>query len=203
VACQMRLGEICQLKAAMGRCLEPCESTDWNRVSFSSRKRQPNETVREFGNALRQLISKAYPSVDNATRDLLARDHFVAHIGCADTRIHLRSVKPATLEGAINLASELELIRSLERNSALPNVKVCGVVNDSVGPARDGQMQALMGMVEGLRQEVKTLQSTVKILQDQVTMNSFSLPSHQADYDTNRRDARTLKTDSSRIDPQN
>lgn len=60
-----------------------------------------------------------------------------------------------------------------------------------------------MGMVEGLRQEVKTLQSTVKILQDQVTMNWFSLPSHQADYTINRRDARTLKTDSARVDSQN
>ncbi len=24
------------LKDAMGKCLEPCESADWNRVSFSS-----------------------------------------------------------------------------------------------------------------------------------------------------------------------
>lgn len=191
-----------QLKAAMGKCFEPCESTDWNRVSFSSRKRQPNETVREFGNALRRLISKAYPSVDGVTRDLLARDHFIAHIGCADTRIHLRSVKPATLEGAINLASELELIRNLERNTALPNAKVCGVVNENVGPARDGQIQALVGMVEGLRHEVKALQSTVKNLQDHVTMNSSSL-SPQFDYVINRRDPKNLKSDSSRIDSQN
>lgn len=190
-----------QLKVAMGKCLEPCESTDWNRVSFSSRKRQPNETVREFGNALRRLISKAYPAVDGATRDLLARDHFIAHIGCADTRIHLRSVKPVTLEGAINMASELELIRNLERNTALPNAKVCGVVNENVGPARDGQIQAVVGMLEGLRQEVKTLQSTVKMLQNQVTMNSSSLSS-QFDH-MNRRDTKNLKSDSLQLGPQN
>lgn len=77
------------------------------------------------------------------------------------------------------------------------------MVNDNVGPARDGQIQSLMGMVEGLRQEVKTLQSTVKILLDQVTGNSFAPLSHQTDYAINRREARTFKTDSARIDSQN
>lgn len=189
-----------QLKAAMGKCLEPCESTDWNRVSFSSRKRQPTETVREFGNALRRLIFKAYPSVDSTTRDLLARDHFIAHIGSADTRIHLRSVKPATLEGAINLASELELIRDLERSVAPPNAKVFGVVNENVGAAKEAQIQVLVTMVEGLRQEVKNLQTTVKILQD-LTLNT-NRSSQQLDT-VNRRDIRTSKMDSARMDFQN
>ncbi len=85
------------LKDAMCKCLEPCESADWNRVSFSSRRRLPNETAREFGNALKRLIYKAYPSVDAATQVLLALDHFVAHVGSGDMRIHLRSAKPQNL----------------------------------------------------------------------------------------------------------
>lgn len=60
-----------QLKSAMGKCLETCESANWNQVSFSSRKRQPTETEQEFGNFRRHLIMKAYPSVESTTTDLL------------------------------------------------------------------------------------------------------------------------------------
>uniref|UniRef100_A0A9J7YFX7 Peptidase A2 domain-containing protein n=1 Tax=Cyprinus carpio carpio TaxID=630221 RepID=A0A9J7YFX7_CYPCA len=46
------------LKASLGRCLEPCDSDDWNRASFLARRRQPNETAREFGNALLALCNQ-------------------------------------------------------------------------------------------------------------------------------------------------
>lgn len=43
------------LKTVMTRCFEPCDGDDWSRASFTARRRQPNETAREFGNALRKL----------------------------------------------------------------------------------------------------------------------------------------------------
>lgn len=152
------------LKDSMTKCLEPCKSADWQRLSFSTRRRLPNETVREFGNSLRRLITKAYPTVGNDTQDLLARDHFIAHVGTGETRIQLRSAKPATLESAVNLASELELIRGLELNTAQTSAKVCGVSN--IKTISDGQMETLLGVVEGLRQEVKSLQVIVNTLQN-------------------------------------
>lgn len=150
------------LKASLGRCLEPCDSDDWNRASFLARRRLHSETAREFGNALRRLITKAYPSADNNTRDLFARDHFIEHVGSGDLRVQLRSAKPSTLEEAVNLASELELIRSLERNCSVADTKV-RVVAESFTDNK--QMETLLGVVEGLRQEVKTLQQTVQSLQ--------------------------------------
>lgn len=41
------------LKEALNKCFNPCESEEWNRASFFSRKRLPGETAREFGNYLR------------------------------------------------------------------------------------------------------------------------------------------------------
>ena len=148
-----------RLKEALGRCLEPSDSDDWNRASFLSRRRQPNETAREFGNALRRLIMKAYPSADNHTRDLFARDHFIEHVGNGDLRISLRTAKPQTLEGAINLAAELELIRSLEQTRLHTDTQVRAIEKSS--PSED-QMKVLLGVVEGLRQEVKALQGAVQ-----------------------------------------
>ena len=148
-----------QLKEAMGKCLEPCDSADWHRANFLGRRRLHNETIREFGTALRRLISKAYPSADNSTRELFARDHFIEHVGKGDLRVNLRSAKPATLEEAINLASELELIRSLEHTHLTTDTQVRGVVEKS---SSEKQMELLLGVVEGLRQEVKVLQQTVQ-----------------------------------------
>ena len=149
------------LKTAMGSCLDPCDSVDWNRASFSSRRRLHNESVREYGIALRRLVTKAYPTIDINTQDVLAKDHFIAHVGNGDLRINLRSAKPATLEEAINLAAELELIRGLEGGASMTDTKVRGVVDKSTS---DEKIESLLGVVEGLRQEVKSLQSTVQAM---------------------------------------
>lgn len=77
--------------------------------------------------------------------------------GVGELRIQLRSVKPATLEAAINLASELELIRDLEQSQTSANAKIHGVLSSPPDP----QMTILLQTVESLRQEVKTLKVTV------------------------------------------
>lgn len=143
------------LKAAMARCLEPYDGEDWTRAGFVARRRLHNESAREFGNSLRRLVVRAYPSADSHTQDLLARDQFITHFATGDFRINLRSAKPATLEAAISLASEMELLRTLEQSSATPDTKVRGVIERSKS---DERMEAVLGVVEGLRQEVKSLQ---------------------------------------------
>lgn len=148
------------LKDALGKCFEPCETAEWNRVSFSSRKRMPNETLREFGNALRRLVTKAYSSVGADTQDLLARDHFIAHVGNGETRIRLRSIKPITLEEAINIASEFELIQGLEQCTITPDARVRGLHI----PAAESKVDSLTEVVDALRKEVQTLQKSVQQL---------------------------------------
>lgn len=160
------------LKAAMSRCFEPCDSSDWSRATFTDRRRMHNETAREFGNALRRLATKAYPSADNATRDMLARDQFLTHFATGDFRISLRRAKPKTLEDAIDLASEIELLKNLEQTHLMSDAKVRGVVEHK--PKSDEQMTVMLGMVEELRQEVKALRTTVSNMQHQQSMKNAS-----------------------------
>ena len=112
-----------------------------------------NETAREFGNALRRLATKAYPTSDNRTHDILSRDQFLTHFATGDFRISLRHAKPNPLEDAIDLASEMEPLRNLEQTHLMPNAKVKGVVVYK----SDEQMEGLLGVVEELRQEVKSV----------------------------------------------
>ena len=103
------------LRTAMGRHLGPCNQVDWNRTELHSRERGANEVARDFGNAIRRLVDRAYPSVNLPTRDMLAKDQYIAKIGSGDIRMQLRSAKPVNLEAAIELASELEQIKTLEK----------------------------------------------------------------------------------------
>lgn len=117
-------GNYALLKVAITRCLEPCHSDEWSRVAFAERRRLPNETAQEFGNVLRRLVAKAYPLVDDHTRDMLARDEFVTHFTAGDFWISLRAAKPKTLESAIHLAVEMELLRNLEQTRTVPDARV-------------------------------------------------------------------------------
>lgn len=157
------------LKEALNKCFNPCESEEWNRASFSSRRRLPGETAREFGNSLRRLVAKSYPAADGATQDLLAREHFIAYIGVGELRIQLRSARPTSLEAAINLVTELELIRELERSNIATDAKVRGVSDNKPD---DRQLAILLETVESLRQDVRALQVTVQNLTKAQTNNA-------------------------------
>ena len=161
------------LKNAMTSCLDPQDSEDWTRASFASRRRLHNESAREFGNHLRRLVGRAYPTADPSTQDLLARDQFITHVSTGDFRISLRSAKPTTLDAAIQLASEMELLRNLEQSPATPDTRVRGVVEK---PRSDERMDSLLEVVEGLRQEVKALKITVHSLQSAPTPTPASRP---------------------------
>lgn len=161
------------LKAAMTRSLEPCCSNEWSRVAFSER-RLPNETGQEFGNALRRLVRKAYPSLDDNARDMLARDHFVTHFASGDFRVGLKTAKPKTLESAVNLATEMELLRKLEHSGVVPDARVREVTENK--SKVDERLETLLGVVEGLCQEVKTIQSSVQALQRASKTPSPSVP---------------------------
>lgn len=61
------------------------------------------------------------------TQDLLARDHFITHVGCRILHVTPRSAKPATLAAAINLTAELELIRGLRNGHLAKDGNVWGL----------------------------------------------------------------------------
>lgn len=55
----------------MARYFKPCDTDHWSRATFIAQRRLPNEIAREFGNALRQLACRTYPTADYYTHDLL------------------------------------------------------------------------------------------------------------------------------------
>ncbi len=73
------------------------------------------------------MVTGVYPTADDCTRDMLARDQFILHFATGNCRVSLRVAKPKTLEEAIEFSSEMELLRNLEQTHVTLDAKVMEV----------------------------------------------------------------------------
>ena len=79
------------------------------------RRRQSKETLQELGQAIRDLSSLAYPSMDTATRERLAKGHFSDAIDDAEIRAGIFRSHPSTLDEAIQAGLMTEAFMKSER----------------------------------------------------------------------------------------
>lgn len=86
---------------------------------------------------------------------MLAKDQYIAKIGNGDIRMQLRSAKPANLEAAIELASELEQIKNLEKKEI---VAALNIFSD-VALANTTMSSNMQAELHKLQQEVCELQA--------------------------------------------
>lgn len=98
------------LKAALATRLDKSTSPEFAKSEFLSRSRKPDESVVDYGNAIRHLARNAYPKLTNEIRDELARDQFLRGLGGREMTIRVRQSKPSNLDEAITNALEYESI---------------------------------------------------------------------------------------------
>lgn len=64
------------------------------------------ESLLDYGNTIRSLASRAYPSMSLAQRNLLGRDQFIHGLHNAELRLRIRYGNPASLDDVIRVAVE-------------------------------------------------------------------------------------------------
>ena len=79
-------------------------------MELKSRRRKKDETIEDFGFALRRLAAQAYPSYPTDAREEMAVDYFIQGLDTVDLRRHVRLSRPKTLEAAISFAVEFEAV---------------------------------------------------------------------------------------------
>ena len=94
--------------------------TELYKVQFRARVRKPGENLSELASAIRRLTNRAYPMVSADVRDDLAKDQFLEALESSQTRLQVRRQKPCTLDEALSLAIEEEVLVSLEQKRAGP-----------------------------------------------------------------------------------
>lgn len=95
-----------QLKEMLNQRFAPKERVTAYRVEFNSRMRKKNESLSDYGYALRRLSRLAYPN-HHMTEDL-AIDQFIRGLENFELQKRVQFSHPSTLESAIAVAIEYE-----------------------------------------------------------------------------------------------
>ena len=103
---QEELDDYNLVKEMLTRRFAPKERTTAYRVEFNSRTRNKNESLSDYGYALRRLVKLAYPEHDK-TEDL-AIDQFIKGLDNFELQKRVQFSHPSSLESAIAVAIEYE-----------------------------------------------------------------------------------------------
>lgn len=94
--------------AALKKRFEPECRKEVYMAEFQRRKKQRTEDWASFGEDLRTLVEKAYPSLQTEAQELLALNHFLSEITDPQLAFGVRQRTPATLDAAVAATLELE-----------------------------------------------------------------------------------------------
>lgn len=129
---QRVLGELpreilCQyetLKSVLMQRFCPPERVTAYRCEFRNRRRNREESVVEYGYALKRLASRAFPSIPIEMRESLIVEQYISGLGNQDIKRHIQFAHPSTLDRAISLAVEFEAFEGSYNVLRKPNEPV-------------------------------------------------------------------------------
>lgn len=102
---------------------------------------------------------------------MLAKDQFIAKIGSGDIRMQLRNAKPSTLDAAMDLASEFEHIKALEKKETVAALNMFS----GEGPSDGITANAVFTELRKLQEEVCALRTLVN--PSNINSTKFDRPS--------------------------
>lgn len=101
------------LVGALRRRFGQCNQPGVLRSELSNRQRQPGEPLRLLANDIETLTRRAYAHMPTDVQGELARDQFIRAIVPRELRIQTQLAHPGTLQEALELALEREIIGGL------------------------------------------------------------------------------------------
>ena len=145
------------------RRFSPVERETSYRLEFRNRVRQSQESVMQFGYALRRLASEAFPSIPNDCQEQWVLDQFVIGLNNHELKKHVQFGHPKNLNEAIALALEYESFESGDSKyrSKPGKCHTVGVADDQ-GKADNQVLRDICSMVQN---STKELQSIKKVVQ--------------------------------------
>ena len=88
-------------------------------VELRHRRQGPKESLQELGQAIRELTDKAYPDIQDESRDRLAKNHFLDAVESRCVREGINRARPRNLDEAIQAAMETENFERVEQQRTL------------------------------------------------------------------------------------
>lgn len=85
------------------------KSSDLAVIKLDNRVRGRNETLQSYGFEMEQLVSSAYPSLNEEAREIILKERFVRGLD-SELRRQIKLSRPSNYETTISIASEIEAV---------------------------------------------------------------------------------------------
>ena len=96
------------LTSVLAKRFNPPHRENAFRAVFRQRKRQPKESLMDYGCEVSRLAQKAYPEFPYEALDQVSREQFVRGLSDVDMKRYVDLQNPSSLEEAISLATQFE-----------------------------------------------------------------------------------------------
>lgn len=141
------------LKSALQGKFIPVEKLTLYKAEFKARHQGKSESITEFGQSIRTLAQRAYPSVSAVLRDELAKDQFMDGIKTKDVRVKVKEGSPSSLDQAVTRALQLEALCEAENHRGAGSVahQVRAVDSPAASDSTDSNQKLLLEIVKLLK----------------------------------------------------
>ena len=144
------------------RRFSPVERETSYRLEFRNRFRQSQESVMQYGYALRRLASKAFPNIPNDCQEQWVLDQFVIGLNNHELKRHVQFGHPKNLNEAIALALEYESFECGDSKFKLKPAK-CYTIGDKDNQGAENQvLRDICSMVQNSTKELQSLKKVVE-----------------------------------------
>ena len=128
--------------------------TELFRVQLKTRRRKANESLPELSQAIRRLVTRAYPSAPMSLKETLSIENFIDALNDMETRLRLKQSKLLTLDETVRMAIELEAFQQAE-NEKFPGKNKKFV--HSTKPSENLDHKQLTEKIENLEKQLQKL----------------------------------------------
>ena len=111
-------GSLSKLIKVLKERFGEANQSDKYRLELKSRRRRPNETLRNLHSDIRRLAALAFPELEHGARETMACDYFIDALDDPNFALKVRERSPKDLVSALRVARQLEVwSRDLEQSS--------------------------------------------------------------------------------------
>lgn len=150
-------------------------------VELRHRRQGPKESLQELGQAIHELTLRAYPEIQEESRERLAKNHFLDAVDSRSVREGINRARPKNLDEAIRAALETDNFEKVEQQRILDGKppKLARAIDS-------GLDQRVEKMEANLEVQAQTLKTMVDLL-GRLSSQSVELPAQAEESPQGRK----------------
>ena len=175
-----------KITAALKKRFEPECRKELFIAEFHQRRKRRTEDWAAYGEDLRTLVEKAYPTLQAVAQELLALNHFLSQIENPQLAFAVRQRAPTTVDSAVAAALELEIYMGTPTK---PIAQVLHAEDDVIAATGSNNEGGARDMLQAVLKRLDKLEGQLAVTKNTPTQEpgSRSLPGNSQQSRLNRR----------------